>query len=70
MAYDWEIKNSTKYLVVTVMDRDQITKDDIIGCVSIDVRDLKWGEEITKEYPLENPAMMHKLKTARSGPKP
>jgi len=65
LKYDWEIKNSTKWLVVTVMDRDQITKDDIIGCVSINVRDLGWGEESTKEYPLENPAMMHKLKTAR-----
>jgi len=63
--YVWELQKVTKWLTITVMDKDQVTKDDIIGCVNIDVSDLPFDKEITKWYQLENPAITSKLRESK-----
>jgi len=63
--YSWDLLNMTKWLTITVMDKDQVTKDDIIGCVNIDITALPFDQEMTKWYQLENPAMTSKVRESK-----
>ena len=60
--YTWDIERVTRWLTITVMDKDQLTKDDIVGCLNIDVSALTPGETVQKFYNLENPNLTKKLR--------
>lgn len=63
--YSWDVKRTSKWLTVTVIDRDQLTKDDIVGCVTIDVESLPFDQKVQARYQVENPSRTQVLRDAK-----
>ncbi len=57
--------------MMTIWDKDNITKDDIIGCASVDITGLTLGADATEEwYRIENPRSHPNMKPQALSPTP
>ena len=48
--FQFALDGSNKFLVITVLDSDELTRDDVIGFVYIDLRKLPTGVTVDEWY--------------------
>jgi len=63
-TFTWNLMKKTRFLTVSMMDKDQTTRDDIIGYVRLPLRDLQFGEQKEEWFKVSNPANESRVKDA------
>ncbi|EKX32754.1 hypothetical protein GUITHDRAFT_121057 [Guillardia theta CCMP2712] len=63
--FEWRMTSQTKVLSVTLWDKDDVTSDDLVGSVQVDLQQLPDGEEEELTLPLHNHKLFKKLRETR-----
>ncbi|EKX33173.1 hypothetical protein GUITHDRAFT_120654 [Guillardia theta CCMP2712] len=63
--FEWTTTSRTKVLSVTLWDKDDVTSDDLVGSVQLDLEQLPEGEEQELTLPLQNHKLFRKLRETR-----
>ncbi|EKX32347.1 hypothetical protein GUITHDRAFT_121488 [Guillardia theta CCMP2712] len=62
--FTWKLGGDTTILTITLWDKDNVSKDDLIGTVIVDLRSCVAGEARRADFQVRNPQCQAKLKDA------
>jgi hypothetical protein len=65
-TFTWIISSKLdRVLTITVMDKDTLKSDDMVGCVYVNLHELPVDKEVNRWWPIENPARQRSLQECK-----
>ena len=65
-TFTWLISSKLdKVLTITLMDKDTLKSDDMVGCVYVNLHELPLDKEVNRWWPVENPSRQRSLQECK-----